>query len=358
VKGEVVYFFAFDVANEFLMEEARRLLSERKLLADPGAPRSPRGMTLSPPLIVAVAQPPVALHGTPVTVEARLFEFGAISIVMRVPYEVDALAGLCPFLNPTLDDGRRLDDLARSLCEQVRGEVEAALVRPSAVAEPESYIVFCVRDLPDTDNAERWLADQKAEAARLLTSMAHDQISSSQIDEVFRYQRSLTRADAVVPAWDAALVVDLTGPPTEVLYTLELANLQLEEFRQMDRALDRFLTNAYADLERRTLVPGGTTVVLRKLRWFRIDVTRLADEVSNTTKIFGDWHLARVYIAARDRFHLDRWRQSVEQRLGQLDEVYNLVRAELWERRMFVLELFIAILILFEVFIAILWRSH
>src|SRR5262249_32171555 len=120
----------------------------------------------------------------------------------------------------------------------------------------------------------------------------------------------------------------------------------------------RFLTNAYADLERRTLVPGGTTVVLRKLRWFRIDVTRLADEVSNTTKIFGDWHLARVYIAARDRFHLDRWRQSVEQRLGQLDELSNRVRAELWERRMFVLELIIAILILFEVFAGILWRSH
>ena len=51
--------------------------------------------------------------------------------------------------------------------------------------------------------------------------------------------------------WDAALVVDLAGYVDDVLYALELANLQLEEFRMMDQTLDQYLDQAYEDLEPR-----------------------------------------------------------------------------------------------------------
>ena len=121
----------------------------------------------------------------------------------------------------------------------------------------------------------------------------------------------------------------------------------------MDRALNRFMDNAYSDLDRPAPSLLGTSTVLRKLRRFRVDLARLADEVTNTTKVFGDWHLARVYVAARERFHLDRWRESVDHRLDQLDQLYNLVRSELWDRRMFVLELVIAILIVVELVIGL-----
>lgn len=58
-----------------------------------------------------------------------------------------------------------------------------------------------------------------------------------------------------------------------------------------------------------------------------MDVARLTDEVTHITKFQGDWHLARIYLGARDRFYLDQWRQSVEQRIGQLDELYRETRA-------------------------------
>lgn len=345
--GEVVYFFAFDVANELVVESARRLLAARGYAPAAGGPPAPRGLALHPPLAVAFPVVDTTVHGSPLVVELRLFEFGAVSVVMRVGVEVDVLAGLAKFLSPTLGDGRRPDDLARTLCEQVCREVGPALVRPSEIREPEPYSVAHIRDLGGAADVEHWLADHRTEVAGLLTGLPPDRIGTGQVEEVFRHYRSLTKSDAVVLAWDAGLVVDLAGPAADLLYTIELANLQLEEFRHMDRSLDRFLNQAYADLERRT--PFGTSVVLRKLRWFRVDLARLADEVTNTTKVFGDWHLARVYVAARERFHLDRWRESVEYRLGQLDQLYNLVRSELWDRRMFVLELVVVILIVVEI---------
>ena len=171
-----------------------------------------------------------------------------------------------------------------------------------------------------------------------------------------RQQRSLEKTDLVVIDWDAALIVDLAGPADDVLYVLEVANLQLEEFRVMDQTLDRYLNEAYEDLERRGTVTlfGSTSAVLRKLRWFRMDLAKLADEVTNITKFVGDWYLARVYLGVRERFHLDGWRNSVEHRLAQLDELYSVAREEVFERRLLWLELLMAFFFAIDI-IAILW---
>ena len=61
---------------------------------------------------------------------------------------------------------------------------------------------------------------------------------------MLRIQRSFENSDLTVIDWDAALVVNLTGYVDDVLYALELANLQLEEFRVMDRRLDDYLDGA------------------------------------------------------------------------------------------------------------------
>jgi hypothetical protein len=145
--------------------------------------------------------------------------------------------------------------------------------------------------------------------------------------------------DLVVVDWDVALVIDLAGGAGEVVFVLELANLQLEEFRWMDGALDRQLNAAYEQLERRRWWRfGDTAAVLRSLWRMRIDLAHLADEVTHATKFVGDWHLARVYQLARERFHLDQWRASVEQRLAELDRLYTMTRGELFDRRMLWLE--------------------
>jgi hypothetical protein len=97
--------------------------------------------------------------------------------------------------------------------------------------------------------------------------------------------------------------------------------------------------------------------MLRSLRRFRVDVTKLADEVTHITKFFGDWHLARVYLGAHERFHLDQWRQSVQQRLGQLDQVYGLIQADIYERRMLWLEVAIVICFIVDLLAIFFWKS-
>jgi hypothetical protein len=134
-----------------------------------------------------------------------------------------------------------------------------------------------------------------------------------------------------------------------VLDVLEVANLQLLEWKALDAVLDGHLNSAYDHFARR---PGvfsfGWGGVLRELRRLRTDTARLTDEVSNISKFIGDWYLARVYQAARERFHLDGWRASLDHRLSQLDRIYAAMQAEVNDRRMVWLELLILLLIAVE----------
>ncbi len=345
LRGEVAYLYAFDVANEIPLGPAAERLSGKVAPPDRAAPRS---LPVSRPL--AVEPPPTAatVLGEPARPLVRVYEVGVVSVTVRIGFDAPSLAGLLPFHRPALGDGRPLDALARELCADVCRRLEGCLVRPGPVSDPEAYTVFCLTDLGGEPDANRWLAGREREAAGLLAETDPNRLSDAQVAEALRLQRSFENTDLVVIDWDAALAVDLAGPPEDVLVVLELANLQLEEFRWIDRTLDRYLDRAYAELGRpRWPLGTGAGAALRSLRRLRIDLARLVDEVTHVTKFVGDWHLARVHHLTRERFHLDQWRASVEDRLGQLDRLYTLAHGELYERRMLVLE--VAIVVLFVI---------
>ena len=345
VRGDVVYVFAFDVANEIRLDQAAELLAGR---ATPFTARwerpAPRSVPVSRPLVVEPATSAVRVNGRPVRLLVRVYEVGVVSVTVRVPFTSDSLAALIPFHNPTLDDGRPLDALAREQRDEVCRALNGALVKPGETSEPEAYTVFTLSHLGGEKDANRWLADREREVAGLLTGTPGDRLSAAQVAEVLRLRRSFENGDLVVIDWDAALVVDLDRQAEDVLFVIELANLQLEEFRWMDRQLDGYLDRAYDDLARRQWWSfGAMGRILRQLRQLRVDLAKLADQVAHITKFVGDWHLARVYLLARERFHLDQWRASVEQRLAEVDRLYTLTRGDVYERRMLWLEIVIVV---------------
>jgi hypothetical protein len=360
MKGEVIYLYAFDVANEIRKPRVGEILSEKPFPFEIRQDRTlPKDVPLYRPL--AIEPPPLSplLFGATVRLLIRAYDFGVVTVMMRAAFEVKEPGDLMRFHNPRLDDGVSPDRAAADFCAKVCASLEHAIVGPNEFPPtPEAYTVFCLTDLGTVKDVNAWLADHRREIAGLLTETAPERLSATQVDEVLRIQRSFENNDLAVIDWDAALVVDLTGYVDDVLYALELANLQLEEFRVMDQRLDTYLEGAYEDLERTGWgVFGAANKTLRSLRRFRVDVAMLADEVTHSTKFFGDWHLARVYLGARDRFYLDQWRTSVEQRLAQLDKLYSVVHAEVNERRMLWLEIVIVIFFALDLLI-MLWDKR
>ena len=100
-------------------------------------------------------------------------------------------------------------------------------------------------------------------------------------------------------------------------------------------------------------LPAGwqATGVQRELREIRVDLARLSDELSNITKFFGDWHLARIYQGLSSRFHLSDWHRTIDEKLKTLDDLYQLLRAEQNNRWMLILETSIVLLFVIDLVI-------
>jgi hypothetical protein len=170
---------------------------------------------------------------------------GVATVMMRVAFQADMLVDLMPFHNPKLENGMMLDPVAAKRCAEVCDNLKDSIVGhaefPSA---PEAYTVFCLTDLGGIKDANVWLAEQRRAVPGLLTETASEKLRVPQVNEVLRIQRSFENTDLAVIDWDVALVVDLSGYVDDVLYALELANLQLEEFRILDQRLDKYLDRA------------------------------------------------------------------------------------------------------------------
>src|ERR1700691_5784708 len=100
--GEVVYLYAFDVANEIITTRVQEILSEKPFPFEIRMDRtSPKDMPLYKPL--AIEHPlPVRLRGSPVRLLIRIYDVGVVTVTLRVAFETNALADLLPFHNPKL----------------------------------------------------------------------------------------------------------------------------------------------------------------------------------------------------------------------------------------------------------------
>ena len=176
-----------------------------------------------------------------------------------------------------------------------------------------------------------------------------DHLSRQEADESTGRFLSYYEHDLVVVDWDAALIVDQPRNFDETLYVMELANLQLAELEAYDRLLDDALDRAYRDLNARP--PRGRAGMLRELREIRIDLARFSDELSNITKFFGDWHLARIYESISARFHLADWHRTIDDKLQTLDDLYQLLNHDRTNRWMLLLEVTIVLLFMIDLVI-------
>lgn len=364
--GEVVYIYAFDVAYDTARKPIRELLGQPVAqFSMDGSKRSPRQLFFYRPQMIRL--PPmerIGPHG-PVRVERaiKLLPVGAISITVRLPFAVDHVEELVAFHDLQFSNGS-LHDEVRHLAEEVAAELKTHFVRPQKqLPEEEAYTVFCITTpVLNADGqpikAESWFQSHRRQVAALLTQEAEiERLSKQESDESTARYLSYYEDDLVVIDWDAALLIDEPRDFDETLYIMELANLQLAELEAYDRILDDALERSYRDLSERSLRSRGD--ILRELREIRIDLARFNDELSNTTKFFGDWHLARIYEKISSRFHLADWHRNLDGKLKTLDDLYQLLKHDQTNRWMMILEATIVLLFIIDLVVLFLGlRGH
>ena len=358
--GRAIYIYAFDVAYEMARQPLTQLLGQpvAQFSVDTSH-RNPRHLFFFRPQMVRL--PPLERIGPngPVRIERTLkfLPVGALSITVSVPFEVASIEDLVAYHDLEFSNGV-LSQEVRQLAEEARRELAPLLVKPAPhLAEDEAYTVFCIdAPLMAEDgrplSAEDWLHQHRREVAALLTQETDvNQLSRQEADESTGRYLSYYENDLAVLDWDAALIIEEPGQMDEILYVLELANLQLAELEAYDRILDAALERSYRDLTQR---PRRRNEIMRELREIRIDLARFSDELSNITKFFGDWHVARIYENISARFHLADWHRTIDEKLETLDNLYQLLNLDRTNRWMLTLEVTIVLLFIIDLILLVL----
>lgn len=350
--GRAVYIYAYDIAYEIKLEQVGFLLSKplQEYAIGPSK-RSPKYYFFYRPKFCRLTDEVCLLNGRSVHLQwdIKVFAIGGVSIEVSLPFEGVGLNDLVGYHDPIFDDKMSLEMKVRKQMELILAELRPMCVNPPETIGPsEAFTVFCLDRLTDNQKAETWLKEnRRAVAALLVEENDPEMLSEQEAQETVSRYASYYDKDLVVVDWDAALVIDEGESLEDILHIMELANVQLVELEAYDRILDESLQNVYRDLSRRQGRVSGKRIRGR-LREIRVDMTRFADELTNITKFFGDWHLAKVYGHLFDRFHLSQWHHVVSDKLRVLGDFYGLLQQERNNFWMMILEATIVLLFILD----------
>lgn len=353
ITGECRVMFAFEAGYsvDLARAEARLPASAREAL--PKSRRLPAESDFSQtPLRIAIERPIHTIdgHATSPLVEATIYDFGAISVSFRIPFDA-TLERLAP-LAASLWNNRELATSARTVVEEMLRTLADAVSRPELRASAEDFVVFVVDPASCGDAT---LCVESFGAARLaaLLRLEDKPLSAEEIADAVQAPLAYGVRDLVLVDWAAALVVD--AEPAATLAVLEYANVQLAELKHLDGELDRGLDQVWSMANDRALFARlRLRANLRKLAELQIEGAALFDSVTNALKLYGDQHLARVQRAAARRFRIDDWEQSVSRKLETFSSISERLEARQSQYRSELLEWIIIALILFEI-IQALW---
>src|SRR5204863_6680094 len=143
-----LFFVEQKTAYEMTRQPVRELLGQpvAQFQVD-ASKRSPRQLFFYRPQMVRL--PPIERFGPmgPVRLSrsVKLLPVGAISIYVRVPFDVEKIEDLVAYHDLRFSDGSWLYDEVRDLAEQVRRELRPFYVRPvDKLGDEEAYTVFCI----------------------------------------------------------------------------------------------------------------------------------------------------------------------------------------------------------------------
>jgi len=359
-EGEVLVYRLFDVADAIDLARAAPLVGHARLAME----RAGSGTALEfprAPLLVTLGEREVPLPGGArrAVASAHVFDYGVVSLRYRLPIPPGtSLEALVPLLETLLEGPTgALDAAARADAEAVARTLAAALERPHAWEGLETYHVVFVKAFEGGPVTAQALVAGAPIPALLLGETSPVPLSDAERDDVLSHQFSYLETDLAVVHWNSALVVEPTGVE-DVPDLLEFATAHLLELRYYDALLDRELHRIYDELEK-----GGTPVVhlvtfkyrrlQRETAALLLELSEMIERLENAVKIVGDFHLARLYQRAVQRFRLPAWQETVLRKQKLVAEVNDLTGDAADTNRAELMELAIILLIVYEIVAAI-----
>jgi hypothetical protein len=281
-----------------------------------------------------------------------LFDFGTVSLATQFPFRMTArdLAGFAG----ELAEPAFLVQAAREALQPVFEVLRETIANPDWADLSEEYFVFQLVPQATTPAPQQLLAQSAGWLAGLVR-LESGRLSDSEISEALRLWLGYSPDDLIITDWTAAVVVDREC--AEVLETIAFANLQLLEFRNIEKRLDARLKTAYRLIRQlaRSKLPIWRMHArsLRDLGELKAEVNEMFERASDALTLVGDPFVARLYHQLSIRFHLEHWGRNIRRSIAVLESIYQAMSDQAAIYRTEALEIIVVVLILVEVLLSL-----
>lgn len=353
---EVVFFYLYDAGRSIDLAGAASVLRSDFAMAAPKGRDTPDTISLPRPLALELGKGPMQDGGS-YSAQAKLYEDGAVTIVLRRRLRC-AVEGLHSIRTlPFGDQGGDAATYAALAFDGIHGMIAHLIDRKGYADEIalRSYAAFCVLD--EVGDPGAFIAEHsKAIGALLIGESGYAGIHDSQVANTLGNPFSFRVNELAVFDFDRCLIIDPEGGYEDLLLVAEHANYQLLELRQLDTLLDKRLDVAEADMRSVFARKRGFTryrsfgLKFAEIQALGLDALFILENLENSSKIIGDYHLGRVYSHLCGILNTAGWRWSVERRLETLQRIYELARGDVNNRTMIVLEVVFILVCVFQVF--------
>ena len=356
VEGSAIVYRLFDVGYEIHLSRALELLSA----SAPERARPLRGegqaiQIKNPPVTVTLATERISIDGREVDAEvsARIFDFGVVSLRLRVPAPSRVSWMEYADFGNAVDVRTDLTPLFMRHLDALVARMAPAIERGTIASVTEDYVVFRITRFTDPEGGELSTEVLRDEDVAPLLLNERRPLSHVALRELLPNRFSYYSDDLAILTWDNALVVEPAVEDTDIQYILEFANAQLLELRVYDALLDAQLPMMYSRVASARRV--GLARIIRRyapllgdLQTLVADSTEVVERVENSLKVTDDVYLARVYSAALDIFRGRVWRSGIDRKLAIIRETYAMLNDEAQASRAEALEVAIVLLIVAE----------
>lgn len=215
----------------------------------------------------------------------------------------------------------------------------------------EEYSIFCVKDYAGVDET---INKNKSTIASILKDEPLV-LDEDEIKDTLSANMSYGKNENITVDWDGAILFDKTGEFEEAINIIEISNIQLLGLRILDKTLGTELEKLKdLGLESKNLLQ------FRKIKTVFRDIIRIRtesildlEEIEGRIKLYGDWYSGKLYELISKKLYIDRWKQSVNNKLVVLQQLYEMVDKTISDLYLLILEATIVVLILIELFIGL-----
>jgi hypothetical protein len=331
VRGGATLYRIYDVGYSIDLERAADILAARtpaRVRPERREAEAIRIANLPITIPLGAARLTADGRGHDVEMSARIFDFGVVSLRMRVPLADEI--GWREFVDFGNRIGGRADALSifdREL-QRLLGELAPAVERMGVAEVTEDYAVYRVATLHDASGAALPAGSlTDADVVPLLLGEERP-LSEAARRELLPHRFSYYADDLAILTWDNALVIDPALP------------------RMYDRVAEaRGGVRGFRNRRFRGL--------LAKMQQTVADSTEIVERVENSLKVTDDVYLARIYAAALEIFRGRVWRAGIDRKLSIIRETYAMLNDEAQAARSEALEIAIVVLIVGEIVIAL-----